>query len=63
MLEGNKQDRDFIDPFVGKKVKALHENGWFIGDINYFNTVLNEYKVAYADKTSDLLTIDDFDGI
>ena len=63
MLEDKIQDRDFTDALVGKKVKASYENGWFIGDIKYFNTVIKEYKVAYPDKTSDYLTIDDFDGI
>ena len=61
--EGNIQDREFTDALVGKKVKALYENGWFIGDIIYFNTVLKKYKVAYSDKTSSYLVIDDFDGI
>ena len=63
MIEDNIQDRDFTDALVGKKVKALYQNGWFTGNIKYFNTVLKEYKVAYPDKTSDYLTIDDFDGI
>ena len=63
MLEDKTQDRDFTDALVEKKVKALYENGWFIGGIKYFNTVLKEYKVAYPVKTSDYLTIDDFDGI
>ena len=63
MLAGNIQDRHFTDALVGKKVKALYENGWFIGDIKYFNIVLKEYKVAYPDKTSDHQTIDDFDSI
>ena len=63
MLEDNIKDWDFTDALVGKKVKALYENGWFIGDIKYFKTVLKEYKVACPDKTSHYLTIDDFDGI
>ena len=63
MLEDNIQDRDFTNALIGKKVEALYENGWFIGDIKYFNTVLKEYKVTYPDKTSDYLTIDDFDDI
>ena len=62
-LEDNIQDQDFTDVLVGKKVKALYENGQFIGDIKYSNTVLKECKVAYPDKKFDYLTIDDFDGI
>ena len=63
MLEDNIRDQDFTDANVGEKVKALYENGWFIGHIRYFNTVLKKNKVAYLDKTSDYLTINDFDGI
>ena len=42
MLEDNIEDPDFTDALVGKKVKALYKNGWFNGDITYFNTVLKE---------------------
>ena len=44
-------------------IKTLYENKSFIGDIKYVNTVLKEYNMAYSDKISDYLTIDDFGGI
>ena len=37
--------------------------GWFTGIIVYFNRELKEYKVDYADKTSDYLSYSDFDGV
>lgn len=63
MLEDNVKDRDMNDPLVGKKVKALYENGWFVGDIIHYNTALEEYKVVYPDDTSDYITKNDFDGV
>ena len=63
MLEDNVRDRDITDTFVGKKLKTLYENGWFIGDIMYFNTALEEYKVVYPDGTYDYIRKDDFDGV
>ena len=63
MLKDNVRDRHITDKLVGKKFKALYENGWFIGDIMYFNTALKEYKVVYPDGTSDYIRKDDFDGV
>ena len=48
---------------VGRKVAALHENGWFISTIEYCNSKLKEYKVKYLDDTSDFASHDDFDGV
>ena len=63
MLEDNVRDRDITDTLVGKKLKALYENRWFIVDIMYFNTALEEYKVVYPDGTSDYIRKDDFDSV
>ena len=38
-------------------------NGWFIGDIVYFNTVLREYKVEFDDGTSDYIEPSDIDNV
>ena len=61
--EDRMDDRVEDDELVGRKIKALYENGWFIGKIKYFNTVLCEYKVDFSDGTSDYLAIQDIDGI
>ena len=49
--------------YTGLTVKALYENGWFTGDIMYFNTAFEEYKVVYPNETSDYIRKDDFDGV
>ena len=46
---------------IGREVRALYENGWFTGEIIYFNTVLVKYMVKYADSSTDLVGIEDFD--
>ena len=61
------KEKDIIlnDDFnlVGRKVRALYGNGWFIGDIVYFNTVLREYKVEFDDGTSDYIEPSDIDNV
>ena len=57
------KDRLFDHELVGRKVKACYENGWFIGDIMYFNTQLSEFKVDFLDGTSDYIQLEDIDGI
>ena len=58
----NEQDR-LIDDNVGRKIKALYENGWFTGTIMYYNVTLNEYIVKFEDNTEDYITLDDVDGV
>ena len=36
---------------------------WFIRDMKYFSTTLEEYKVIYPDGTPDYIATDDFDGV
>ena len=44
LLERIDREGDHIvDSFVGRKIKALSENGWFGGKINYYNKLLEEY--------------------
>ena len=61
--EDRFEDRNFMDNLVGRKVTALYENGWFTGIIVHYNRELKEYRVGYADKTSDYLSYNDFDGV
>ena len=62
-LEDRVEDRDYQDDLVGRNVTALYENGWFTGNVVYFNKELQEFRVEYADGTSDYLATDDFDGV
>ena len=54
-----KEDQDFTDELVSMKVKVLYQNGWVVGDVEYFNTALLEYKVSFSDGTSDYIPADD----
>ena len=37
-------------------------NGWFIGNLEYLNTCLEQYTVVYPDGVSGHITKDDFGG-
>ena len=52
-----------VDSFVGRKIKALYENGWFVRKINYQNKLLEEYYVLYEDDSEDDISLDDIDGV
>ena len=64
-LDDDEKDRILNDDFnlVGRKFKVLHGNGWLVGKILYFNTALNEYKVAFSGGTSDYIESSDVDNV
>ena len=33
----DREEDCIVNSFVGPKIKALYENGWFVGKINYHN--------------------------
>ena len=39
----DREDDHIVDNFVGRKIKALYENVWFAGKINYYDKLLEEY--------------------
>ena len=57
-----EKDR-IVDSFVGRKIKALYENGWFVRKINYYHKLLEEYYVLYEDDSEDDILLDDIDGV
>ena len=59
----DREKDHIVDSFVGRKIKALYENGWFVGKINYYNKLLEEYYVLYEDDTEDYISLDDSDGV
>ena len=63
VLEDNVEDRNEDHDLKGRKVEILYSNGWYTGDINYFNSNLNEYKVTFTDGTCDYVKFSDIDGI
>ena len=47
-LIDREEDR-IVDSFIVRKIKAVYENGWFVGKINYCNKLLEEYYVLYEE--------------
>ena len=56
-------DRRFDDELIGRKVKVLYENGWFIGEIVYFNEKFAKYKVQFLDNTDYFIGCDEFGDV
>ena len=48
---------------VGRKIKALYDSGWHIGEIKYYNVTLAEYKIDFEDGSVDYISLDEIDGI
>ena len=61
-LIDDEKDRRYEDELVGRTVKVLYEDGWFLGEIKYFNDKISLYCVHYKDKSIDLINISDIDG-
>ena len=59
----DENDRSCDDELCGQKLKALYQNGWFTGVIEYYNTNINQYRVVYSDESEDYIGIEDIDGI
>ena len=53
-----EEDRTTDDELLGRHIKALCENWWFLGEMN-LNTSLTEYKVVFTDDTIDFISIND----
>ena len=51
------------DELVGRELKVLYENGWFIGEIKYFNEKLGKYMISYNDGSEDYISIEDIDDV
>ena len=63
IMEDNECDRCYDDELVGRQVKGLYENGWFVGKIAYFNDNLSKYMIKYQDSSTDLVDVSDFDDV
>ena len=59
----DREEDRIADSFVGRKIKALYENGWFVGKINYYNKLLEEYYVLYENDTEDNISLDGIDSV
>ena len=56
------EDRDHNDNRISRKMRVFYGNGWFNGSIDYYNTVLKEYRVSIYDGTSDYINEEDRRG-
>ena len=59
--EDNQDDRIENAPYCGRKLRALYENGWFEGDIDYYNVNICRYHVLFHDGSEDYIGEDDID--
>ena len=57
-----KKTTQLTNQYVSSRIKALYENGWFIGTVKYFNTSLQEYYVVLTDDTEDYIAQENTDG-
>lgn len=62
-IEDNPEDRSEDDELIGREIKALYENGWYKGEIRYFNSRIGKYKVRFNDGDEDFVGIDEIDGV
>ena len=53
---------DLSDQNVGRSIKALHDNGWHVGKITYYNKTLQKYKIDYQDNSIDYISPSKFEG-
>lgn len=58
-----ESDRDLNHPLVGRRIKGLYDNGWFKGQICWYNTKMNKLRILFEDDTDDYIIPDDIDGI
>ena len=58
-----EEDRSTDDELCGRMLKVFYNNGWFVGEIEYFNNIANKYRVSYKDDTEDYIGIEEIDGI
>ena len=58
-LEDKVEDRIQDHGLKGKKMEVLYDSGWFLGEICYYNTHLNEDE----DGSCDYIKPTDVDGI
>ena len=61
--EDKPEDRDSTHYLVGRKIKGNYTNGWFVGNVEYFNRVMNRIIVKYSGNTVDYISEDEIDGL
>ena len=58
------KDRNYSEPLVGRKIRALYEDGWHVGSLDYFNTEFQQYHISFEGSTEDdYMKPEEIDGI
>ena len=59
-LEDDKEaDRDYSHNLVGRRIRALYNNGWFTGHVKYFNTRMSKLNITFSDDSDDYMRLDE----
>ena len=58
----NVKDRIYDHVIINRKIRAFYDD-WHTGEIMWYNTQLDEYRVLYEDSSEDFITLDDINGI
>ena len=54
-LEDKGEDREYDNPFSGRRVRGLYENGWLYNEAVYYNKLLAEYVIHYSNGLRDFV--------
>ena len=49
-----ESDRDLNHNLVGRKIKAIYDNGWYTRSISWFNNKMQKLRVAFEDRTDSI---------
>ena len=53
----DKNDREYDLIIVNRKIRALYDNGWHEGIIQWYNSKIDQYRVLFPDRTDDYINI------
>ena len=58
-----ESDRDLNRKLVGRKTKAIYDNGWYTRSISWFDNKMQKLRVVFEDGTDDYISTEDIDGV
>ena len=61
--DGHCDDCTETPTYCGKKIGVLYENGWFEGDIEYYDKNICKYHISFHDVSEDYIGEDHIDMI
>ena len=56
-------DHSYDDKLCERKLKPLHDNAWFLRNIEYYNETMSKYRLIYSDGSEDFIKVEDIDGV